>query len=218
MTAHTFTHADALASFPEARIDTAHRTIGYREAGATYLRTLPVVLLHGIGSGAASWVRQRNRLTRRGACSHGMRRGTAHRRRFHQRRRLHRIMRRRSRTGSMRSTSNGACWSGIRSARSSPGCSRHSMRRASRACCLCRRRVATARHRLKSAKRSATRVSRCSPSSVRAGSPRPAARTCSRCTQATQHANGCAGTWRASSRKATRRRRTCSRTRTSPPT
>lgn len=58
MTAHTLTHADALASIPEARIDTAHRTIGYREAGATHLRTLPVVLLHGIGSGAASWVRQ----------------------------------------------------------------------------------------------------------------------------------------------------------------
>ncbi|MDR5752265.1 MULTISPECIES: alpha/beta fold hydrolase [unclassified Caballeronia] len=58
MTAHTLTHAGALASFPEARIETARRTIGYREAGATHLRTLPVVLLHGIGSGAASWVRQ----------------------------------------------------------------------------------------------------------------------------------------------------------------
>ncbi|SAK77334.1 alpha/beta fold family hydrolase [Caballeronia arationis] len=58
MSTPTLTHADALASFPEARIDTAHRTIGYREAGAAHLRTMPVVLLHGIGSTAASWVRQ----------------------------------------------------------------------------------------------------------------------------------------------------------------
>lgn len=37
------------------------RTIGYREAGAAYAAHAgrdPVVLLHGIGSGAASWVRQ----------------------------------------------------------------------------------------------------------------------------------------------------------------
>nr|WP_321795842.1 alpha/beta fold hydrolase [Caballeronia sp. J97] len=40
------------------QIDTAHGITGYREAGAMHLRTLPVVLLHGIGSGAASWVRQ----------------------------------------------------------------------------------------------------------------------------------------------------------------
>jgi pimeloyl-ACP methyl ester carboxylesterase len=51
-------NAHTLTQFPEARIDTAHGTTGYREAGAMHLRTLPVVLLHGIGSGAASWVRQ----------------------------------------------------------------------------------------------------------------------------------------------------------------
>ncbi|SAK68183.1 alpha/beta fold family hydrolase [Caballeronia catudaia] len=39
-------------------IETAHGVIDYREAGASHSRTLPVVLLHGIGSGAASWVRQ----------------------------------------------------------------------------------------------------------------------------------------------------------------
>ena len=39
-------------------IDTAHGVIGYREAGASHTRTLPVVLLHGIGSGAASWAHQ----------------------------------------------------------------------------------------------------------------------------------------------------------------
>jgi pimeloyl-ACP methyl ester carboxylesterase len=52
------THADALVRFPEQRVDTAQRTIGYRKAGATHLRTMPIVMLHGIGSGAASWVRQ----------------------------------------------------------------------------------------------------------------------------------------------------------------
>jgi pimeloyl-ACP methyl ester carboxylesterase len=39
-------------------IDTAHGVTSYREAGASHLRSLPVVLLHGIGSGAASWVHQ----------------------------------------------------------------------------------------------------------------------------------------------------------------
>jgi pimeloyl-ACP methyl ester carboxylesterase len=53
MNAHTLTH------FPDARVDTAHGTTGYREANAhLHSRTLPVVLLHGIGSGAASWVSQ----------------------------------------------------------------------------------------------------------------------------------------------------------------
>ncbi|KMZ13491.1 Beta-ketoadipate enol-lactone hydrolase [Candidatus Burkholderia humilis] len=55
MNAHTLTH------FPEARIETAHGTTGYREANANadvHSRTLPVVLLHGIRSGAASWVLQ----------------------------------------------------------------------------------------------------------------------------------------------------------------
>ncbi|SAK64869.1 alpha/beta fold hydrolase [Caballeronia ptereochthonis] len=51
-------NAHTLTLFPEAQIDTAHGITGYREAGASHLRTLPVVLLHGIGSGAASWVRQ----------------------------------------------------------------------------------------------------------------------------------------------------------------
>jgi pimeloyl-ACP methyl ester carboxylesterase len=39
-------------------IDTAHGVTGYREAGASHLQRLPVVLLHGIGSGAASWMHQ----------------------------------------------------------------------------------------------------------------------------------------------------------------
>src|ERR1700712_1233851 len=56
--AFSFGHADALARFPEQRVDTAHRTIGYREAGDTHLCTMPIVMLHGIGSGSASWVRQ----------------------------------------------------------------------------------------------------------------------------------------------------------------
>jgi pimeloyl-ACP methyl ester carboxylesterase len=56
--AFTLTHADALARFPEQCVDTAQRTIGYRKAGVRHLRTLPIVVLHGIGSGAASWVRQ----------------------------------------------------------------------------------------------------------------------------------------------------------------
>jgi len=54
----TVTHADALVRFPEQRVDTAQRTIGYRKAGDTHLRTMPIVMLHGIGSGSASWVRQ----------------------------------------------------------------------------------------------------------------------------------------------------------------
>ncbi|WP_409241547.1 alpha/beta fold hydrolase [Caballeronia sp. INML2] len=49
---------ETLARFPDMHIDTAQGITGYREAGASHLRTLPVVLLHGIGSGAASWVRQ----------------------------------------------------------------------------------------------------------------------------------------------------------------
>ncbi|SAL50513.1 alpha/beta fold family hydrolase [Caballeronia arvi] len=48
---------ETLAQFRAVTIDTAHGITGYREAGASQ-RTLPVVLLHGIGSGAASWVRQ----------------------------------------------------------------------------------------------------------------------------------------------------------------
>ena len=40
------------------KIETAHGVTGYREAGASHPRTLPVVLLHGIGSGAASWMHQ----------------------------------------------------------------------------------------------------------------------------------------------------------------
>ncbi|REE07569.1 pimeloyl-ACP methyl ester carboxylesterase [Paraburkholderia sp. BL27I4N3] len=49
-----------LEQFPEQRCATgAAGTIGYREAGAEHANhALPVVLLHGIGSGAASWVRQ----------------------------------------------------------------------------------------------------------------------------------------------------------------
>jgi pimeloyl-ACP methyl ester carboxylesterase len=51
-------HIEMLARFAAMTIDTAHGTTGYREAGAMHRRTLPVVLLHGIGSGAASWVAQ----------------------------------------------------------------------------------------------------------------------------------------------------------------
>jgi pimeloyl-ACP methyl ester carboxylesterase len=60
MTSPVFTlgYADALARFPEQRADTAQRTIGYRKAGDRHLHTMPIVMLHGIGSGAASWVRQ----------------------------------------------------------------------------------------------------------------------------------------------------------------
>ncbi|EGD01141.1 putative hydrolase, partial [Burkholderia sp. TJI49] len=52
--------ATLLGQFPEQRCAAgAAGTIGYREAGAQQAgRTLPVVLLHGIGSGAASWVCQ----------------------------------------------------------------------------------------------------------------------------------------------------------------
>ncbi|RQS62247.1 alpha/beta fold hydrolase [Burkholderia sp. Bp8963] len=52
--------ATLLERFPEQRCAAgAAGTIGYREAGAQHAgRTHPVVLLHGIGSGAASWVRQ----------------------------------------------------------------------------------------------------------------------------------------------------------------
>ncbi|KVZ05758.1 alpha/beta fold hydrolase [Burkholderia ubonensis] len=52
--------AALLERFPEQRSPAgAAGTIGYRAAGAQHAgRTLPVVLLHGIGSGAASWVRQ----------------------------------------------------------------------------------------------------------------------------------------------------------------
>ncbi|AQH02170.1 alpha/beta hydrolase [Burkholderia sp. KK1] len=49
---------ETLARFRDMKIETAHGITGYREAGASHPRTLPVVLLHGIGSGAASWVRQ----------------------------------------------------------------------------------------------------------------------------------------------------------------
>jgi pimeloyl-ACP methyl ester carboxylesterase len=56
--AFTLAHADALVRFPEQRVDTARRTIGYRRAGDRHLLTMPIVMLHGIGSGAASWVRQ----------------------------------------------------------------------------------------------------------------------------------------------------------------
>ncbi|KVN33392.1 alpha/beta hydrolase [Burkholderia pyrrocinia] len=52
--------ATLLERFPERRCAAgAAGTIGYREAGAPHAGHVhPVVLLHGIGSGAASWVRQ----------------------------------------------------------------------------------------------------------------------------------------------------------------
>ena len=58
------THADAsfealAARYPANRCETAAGGIvGYREAAGSATNALPVVLLHGIGSGAASWVRQ----------------------------------------------------------------------------------------------------------------------------------------------------------------
>ncbi|MFY0585485.1 alpha/beta fold hydrolase [Burkholderia pseudomallei] len=54
--------AALLARFPERRAAVGGAgVIGYREAGEAHARRAgcePVVLLHGIGSGAASWVRQ----------------------------------------------------------------------------------------------------------------------------------------------------------------
>jgi pimeloyl-ACP methyl ester carboxylesterase len=49
-----------LSHFPAQRIAIApQRAVGYREAGGVHAESgLPVVLLHGIGSGAASWVQQ----------------------------------------------------------------------------------------------------------------------------------------------------------------
>lgn len=48
-----------LSHFPAQRIAIApQRAIGYRAAGAAHADGLPLVLLHGIGSGAASWVQQ----------------------------------------------------------------------------------------------------------------------------------------------------------------
>ena len=51
-----------LARFPaQQAVTAAGQTVGYREAGAGALvnhDALPLVLLHGIGSGAASWVQQ----------------------------------------------------------------------------------------------------------------------------------------------------------------
>src|SRR5476651_2791362 len=56
--AFSLSHVDALARFPEQCVDTARGAIGYRKAGGRHLHTMPIVMLHGIGSGAASWVRQ----------------------------------------------------------------------------------------------------------------------------------------------------------------
>jgi pimeloyl-ACP methyl ester carboxylesterase len=50
-----------LARFPaQQAVVAAGRTVGYRETGNAYVShdTLPLVLLHGIGSGAASWLQQ----------------------------------------------------------------------------------------------------------------------------------------------------------------
>lgn len=55
--------AALLARFPEQRVPAGPvGTIGYREAGALRRARDSVVLLHGIGSGAASWVRQLDEL------------------------------------------------------------------------------------------------------------------------------------------------------------
>ncbi|MFP3555086.1 alpha/beta fold hydrolase [Paraburkholderia sp. SIMBA_049] len=48
-----------LSRFPAQRIAIApQRAMGYRAAGGAHADALPLVLLHGIGSGAASWVQQ----------------------------------------------------------------------------------------------------------------------------------------------------------------
>jgi pimeloyl-ACP methyl ester carboxylesterase len=48
-----------LARFPAQQVSLdAQRVLGYREAASTGSDALPLVLLHGIGSGAASWVQQ----------------------------------------------------------------------------------------------------------------------------------------------------------------
>lgn len=48
-----------LARFPARCIEAGAGVVGYREAGDAHGgRALPLVLLHGIGSGAASWVQQ----------------------------------------------------------------------------------------------------------------------------------------------------------------
>jgi len=54
----TVTLETRLSHFPAQRAVTSESVIGYREAGAAHDRALPLVLLHGIGSGAASWVQQ----------------------------------------------------------------------------------------------------------------------------------------------------------------
>ena len=55
----TVTLETRLSHFPARRIAIAPQcAIGYREAGAGHADALPLVLLHGIGSGAASWVQQ----------------------------------------------------------------------------------------------------------------------------------------------------------------
>jgi len=47
-----------LAQFPAQQAVTAQHIVSYREAGSAHVDALPLVLLHGIGSGAASWVQQ----------------------------------------------------------------------------------------------------------------------------------------------------------------
>ena len=47
-----------LGVYPARRRATRLGAVGYREAGFSQHQALPVVLLHGIGSGAASWVQQ----------------------------------------------------------------------------------------------------------------------------------------------------------------
>ena len=55
----TVTLETRLSHFPARRIEIAPQcAIGYREEGAAQADALPLVLLHGIGSGAASWVQQ----------------------------------------------------------------------------------------------------------------------------------------------------------------
>jgi pimeloyl-ACP methyl ester carboxylesterase len=50
--------AGSLDAFPESVSMCSHGRFGYREAQMTTNDRLPVVLLHGIGSGSASWVQQ----------------------------------------------------------------------------------------------------------------------------------------------------------------
>ena len=59
-----------LAQFPAQQVVTAQRIVSYREAGGANTEALPLVLLHGIGSGAASGSSQETGAAHHGATAH----------------------------------------------------------------------------------------------------------------------------------------------------